>query len=318
MLFECPKSDKKFVIRPYIGGVNGITGESTVGDMTSIMRRMFSRKSAQDYVRLPQQKWLDGIATAPGLVKQFIATPMVPPDEQAKTHGLRQSPRTRAHDRQCDAGMEPDSSEAQALEGASLEWQMTGRDSVGGIQLQIIPQHKTKRMFFGNFQDVIYTQRSKWKSYTPEVSEQAQKYDVLKTPRELGISAEGTIHMKNIALLQEPRQKLIKDLLSECPMSVSQDGTLDLDVYYRADLEFILHVGLMQRFGVETSLKVIHLLGTMMLVVHDGLLGEYLRRFRCGPGFDHERIDWPRRSGPDKNVVYDGLMCERCHDKYSG
>ena len=57
----------------FIGGVNGISGESNMGDMTSLMRRINSLSSIQDYLVTPEQLWLVGISTAPGIVKQFVA-----------------------------------------------------------------------------------------------------------------------------------------------------------------------------------------------------------------------------------------------------
>jgi hypothetical protein len=63
--FESVKGTK-FVIRPFLGGVNGISGEAPTGNMASLLRQMNSLTPKQDYVVLPDQKWLDGIATTPG------------------------------------------------------------------------------------------------------------------------------------------------------------------------------------------------------------------------------------------------------------
>jgi hypothetical protein len=76
--FESPEG-KRFAVRPYVGGVNGISGEASLGNMTSMLRRMNSQARKQDYIILPKQPWLDGIATAPGIVRQFVATAMAPP-----------------------------------------------------------------------------------------------------------------------------------------------------------------------------------------------------------------------------------------------
>ena len=46
---------KKFAIRPYLGGVNGISG-------LSLFRDTMEPRTKQDYVLLPNQKRLDGIA----------------------------------------------------------------------------------------------------------------------------------------------------------------------------------------------------------------------------------------------------------------
>lgn len=58
-------------------------------------------KPKQDYVVPPKQKWLDGIAREAGRVSQFVAAPMG--------------------------------------SGYSIETQVSGEDSVGGLQIEIIP-----------------------------------------------------------------------------------------------------------------------------------------------------------------------------------
>ena len=69
------KSQKRFAIRIYVGGVNGITGKPMIPDMATLLKRNNGVEKKQDYVVLPQQPWLDGIATAPGMVTQFVAVP---------------------------------------------------------------------------------------------------------------------------------------------------------------------------------------------------------------------------------------------------
>src|SRR2546421_12446052 len=77
--FDCAPG-KRFAVRPFLGGVNGITGEPTVGDMRTLVRQInhLSRKT-QDYIVLPEQMWLDGIATSPGIVRQFVAAATAAP-----------------------------------------------------------------------------------------------------------------------------------------------------------------------------------------------------------------------------------------------
>jgi hypothetical protein len=81
---------KKFAIRPFLGGVGGISGEAKTGNMTSLLRRMNSLTPQKDYVVLPNQKWLDGIATSPGIIKQFVAveTPTKTPKANPKLMGM--------------------------------------------------------------------------------------------------------------------------------------------------------------------------------------------------------------------------------------
>lgn len=62
----------------YVGGVNAISGEPfNENEKTKLRRKNLIKKgkSIQDYVILPDQQWLDGVATANGMVRQFVAMP---------------------------------------------------------------------------------------------------------------------------------------------------------------------------------------------------------------------------------------------------
>lgn len=108
-----------FMIKIYAGGVNAISGEHKSEDLNTKLRRLklyLEGTSVQDYVVVPGQLWLDGIATAPGVVKQFVAMPMG--------------------------------------QGYSVEAQLTGREVVGGLQIEITPaKFKPARIM----RDVVYT-----------------------------------------------------------------------------------------------------------------------------------------------------------------
>jgi hypothetical protein len=66
ILFSC-KERTRYVIRTFVGGVNAISGEPLTGDMTSMLKMLNSvTDKKQDYLVVPKQHWLDGIATAPG------------------------------------------------------------------------------------------------------------------------------------------------------------------------------------------------------------------------------------------------------------
>ncbi len=127
MSFECA-AQNAYAIRPYLGGVNGLSGETSAGDMTSLIRKFNKLAPKQDYVVVPKQRWLDGISTEPGIVKQFVATKMIPPSqqdqecEQAERSGLPTSISRNAGN-----------SASSLPVGASVEWQMTGKDKVGGM-----------------------------------------------------------------------------------------------------------------------------------------------------------------------------------------
>jgi hypothetical protein len=68
-------SNNTFAIRIYVGGVNGITGEPMIPNMATCLKRQNGIERKQDYIVVPSQPWLDGIATSPGMVKQFVAVP---------------------------------------------------------------------------------------------------------------------------------------------------------------------------------------------------------------------------------------------------
>lgn len=142
--FVC-QYNKRFVVRPFVGGVNGISGESLVGNMATMVRHLNNLGPKQDYLTLPDQPWLDGVASTPGQVKQFVSVPMIP---QSKSKSkVRQS--------SGDAG--PDSSQYhfQDAGGKSIEFQLTGKDEVGGIQLEIIPEFDTTVMSFSRIRNKI-------------------------------------------------------------------------------------------------------------------------------------------------------------------
>ncbi|RPB20365.1 ubiquitin-domain-containing protein [Terfezia boudieri ATCC MYA-4762] len=106
MQFNGYQVDNKepYAIRVFVGGINGITGEPMVPDMSTLLKARNGVPPKQDYVVVPPQPWLDGVAVAPGSVRQFVAMP--------------------------------------AGTGYNIEHQMTGKENVGGLQLEIIPAKK--------------------------------------------------------------------------------------------------------------------------------------------------------------------------------
>jgi ubiquitin len=92
------------MIKIYVGGVNAVSGESAVENAGTKLRRQHKFAeggSLQDYIVVPGQRWLDGIATSNGTVRQFVAMPFG--------------------------------------SGHSVESQITGQDAVGGIQIEVTP-----------------------------------------------------------------------------------------------------------------------------------------------------------------------------------
>ncbi|KAF2443479.1 ubiquitin-domain-containing protein [Karstenula rhodostoma CBS 690.94] len=105
--FNCSK-DTAYHIKVYVGGVNAISGEPVIETLATRLRRQekFRRgkKSLQDYIVVPGQPWLDGIADSNGIVRQFVAMPFG--------------------------------------SGHSVEMQVTGQDTAGGIQIEVTPHQR--------------------------------------------------------------------------------------------------------------------------------------------------------------------------------
>ena len=223
--FESP-TRKRIAIRPYVGGINGISGEGSIGDMATLMRRMNSLSPRQDYLVTPEQLWLDGIATAPGIVKQFVATQMVP-----ESKGQHQST-TKHQDRQetVSTGDNAENTKQKfPLQGASIEWQMTGKDWVGGIQLQIIPEHQLDCMHFSNVANAIHM-GGDWISNRPLPLE-VFNYFALETPQTLKLNIGDNLHVKDLKGRLPDRPKEIRDLWQES--SVASGIDIDLEIYFQ-------------------------------------------------------------------------------------
>lgn len=78
-------SKMPYAVKIYVGGINAVSGEPMVETAATILRRrqlLASGKSLQDYVVLPEQPWLEGIATEPGKVSlnqasQHMSIPVI-------------------------------------------------------------------------------------------------------------------------------------------------------------------------------------------------------------------------------------------------
>ncbi|KAI0448110.1 hypothetical protein F4803DRAFT_545629 [Xylaria telfairii] len=93
-----------FAIRVFVGGINAVSGFPMDQRAKQPRKKAAVRKEGepvQDYMVVPSQPWLDGIVCEDGKVRQFVAQP-------------RGS-------------------------GFSVEQQITGGDTEGGIQVEIIP-----------------------------------------------------------------------------------------------------------------------------------------------------------------------------------
>lgn len=98
-----------YMIKIYAGGINVISGEPAVDDAGTKLRRQArvarlqgegsNASPIQDYIVVPGQHWLDGIAESNDTVRQFVATPFG--------------------------------------SGCSIESQITGKDAAAGIQFEV-------------------------------------------------------------------------------------------------------------------------------------------------------------------------------------
>jgi ubiquitin len=101
--FKC-KQENHYMLKIYVGNVNAISGEPATENAATKLRRQQKQAenaSLQDYVTVPGQLWLDGIAHSDGAVRQFVAMPFG--------------------------------------SGHSVEYQVTGEDAAGGIQIEVTP-----------------------------------------------------------------------------------------------------------------------------------------------------------------------------------
>ncbi len=92
-----------FALKIYTGGVNAISGVPINESAEDMLKRLklADNKVKQDYVVLPEQPWLDGIATDDGRIRQFVAMPKG--------------------------------------SGYSVEAQVTGEEKMGGLQFEVTP-----------------------------------------------------------------------------------------------------------------------------------------------------------------------------------
>lgn len=71
-------SEQMFAVKIYVDGINIVSEESRVTNWATTIRqkkRLAEGKSIQDYLVIPRQLWVDGVGTADGGIKQFVALP---------------------------------------------------------------------------------------------------------------------------------------------------------------------------------------------------------------------------------------------------
>ncbi len=201
-------------------------------------------KPPQDYIVLPNQRCLDGIAVSPGIVKQLVAVPTVSQCRTARNAKLKTQQR--------NLWTQQSTGDGEAT-GASLEWQISGKDTIGGIQLQILPELEIDRMWAGNTEDIIGShgfaitdkesstgqdEEIVLQSYKDPIPASVSAFDLLKTPRELGLREGQNIHIKDLKNLQKNRPKTVGELATEAQLHGAIDGTIDLEVEYSCQYTF--------------------------------------------------------------------------------
>jgi hypothetical protein len=185
---------------------------------------MNSLSPRQDYIVLPDQIWLDGIATSPGIVKQFVATKLAPRRQRPAEY----KPATLGSSGQASDSQAP-SSGRQPL-GATVEWQVTGQDAVGGFQLQLIPEFDLTKMSATSESDVCAPLDSDEKSYSLRKSGKARRYDMLQTPEELDLHVGDVLHIKDMARAQPDRQKRVGDLYLEAGIKKGSAESITIEI----------------------------------------------------------------------------------------
>lgn len=171
-----------FVVKVYVGGINGVSGDPMVPNMATYLKQQNHVLRKQDYLILPSQPWLDGIATAPGLVKQFVAMP----------YGS----------------------------GYSVEHQVTGMETVGGLQFEVIPVYD-KSMFFSR-QRLFDSLES--------------SLDIFATPKDLGLGPGETAYMMQKTWM-EKRPVVLWDLFWEKSYNPAHGLAIDLHQIFDGRLE---------------------------------------------------------------------------------
>lgn len=175
----------------------------------------------QDYLVVPKQHWLDGIATAPGVIKQFVATPMLSPAQQ-------EARRVQQRERELVKGHEPTTRQKDVEIGASIELQVTGYDRTGGLQLAIIPEYDLDRMSFTRTPNCFH-KAGQFVSLPSNPTGYRPNLNALRTPNELGLVDGDKIHMKDLDKIDPERPKVLGDLWAEAPDKCRISGRVALN-----------------------------------------------------------------------------------------
>lgn len=115
--FQNNSKTTRYAIRVNIGHINAISGLD-----------IFEAAEKQDYIVVPGQKWLDGIAVSPGVVRQFVAMP-----RKSNTFLNVNLPANKL---------------IAVGSGYTVEGQVSGKETFGGIQIEVIPSYECNSCTF--------------------------------------------------------------------------------------------------------------------------------------------------------------------------
>ncbi|OCL00592.1 uncharacterized protein K441DRAFT_105597 [Cenococcum geophilum 1.58] len=183
----------EYAVRVFVGGINVVSGRKWDQPESSEKTRK------QDYVIVPPQEHLDGIAVSRDTVRQFIAMPIG--------------------------------------SGYSIEKQMTGKEDVGGLQLEVIPTTAKLVIQFNTRCDVGY-------EWLPNPSVASAAYYNLQSGIDIFIVQDGNGDVVMGGHVQEQRRVLLRELIG-----ISLDKQIyPLDALYRTKLKITFK----SRFSKQT------------------------------------------------------------------
>ena len=143
-------------------------------------------------------------------------------------HKVEKRPRERHKRNALEDDTSPVENYEEAPKGASIEYEVTGKDAVGGIQLQIIPQYQLHRMHFSSLASTVLREKE-WVSTKP-VLQEGHRFSALNSPKDLQLKRGDTIHVKDLDRQQIDRPKVAQDLL--CEASSKRFAAIDLHVFF--------------------------------------------------------------------------------------
>jgi hypothetical protein len=136
--FENMSQNSKYVIRINMGNINAISG-LPIQELAG----------KQDYVVVPGQPWLDGVALEPGVARQFVAMP-------CKSFFKQQYGSSTTKETTVPVGG-----------GYTVEGQITGNENFGGIQVEVIPSYQKVNMMMFSYESQDATRTHILEAQTP-------------------------------------------------------------------------------------------------------------------------------------------------------